>query len=103
MKRPDTNNGTVARKLWIDPGRAPPKKRRDRRVVVDGRTKAARRWRSLYTGYLAKAPQQEQLCRQAATVLQREQLDVKLARGEDVNVDLLVRLSGAIARTLERL
>ena len=81
------NNGRGTRRAQPDLGRAQPvvwnKRKRDRRVIVDQRTRAARRWKSLYQGYLAQAPRHEQLCRTAASLtLEREQLDAALARGE---------------------
>src|SRR5262245_14053893 len=72
---------------------------------VDGRSAASRRYRDLFQHYQEHTSGKHvELCKQAAAlVMQRELLDAALVRGEDVNVDLLVRLSGAIARTLERL
>lgn len=72
---------------------------------VDGRSREARRWRDLYRQYMAETSgRHEQLCRTLASlVLQREVLDAALARGESVSIDDLLRLAGAISRTLARL
>ena len=72
---------------------------------VDGRSRGARRFRDLYHDYLNQTGgRHDELCRQAATlVLQRERLDVALVKGEPVDPSHLVRLAGAINRTLARL
>jgi len=72
---------------------------------IDQRSSTARRYRDLVNGYLAETGRKEpDLCKQAASlVLQRELLDAAMVRGEPVDTLLLVRLSGAINRTLERL
>jgi hypothetical protein len=72
---------------------------------VDGRTRAAKRWRAHYERYVALAGHQhDQLARALATlVVRREMLDQASARGEAVDVLLACRLSGEIRRLLTRL
>ena len=72
---------------------------------IDGRSRTARRFRDLYRAYLSETNgAHEELCKQAASlVLQRELLDAAMVRGETVDTLQLVRLSGAINRTLTRL
>ena len=72
---------------------------------IDARSKHARRWRDLYRDFLARTGgHHDQGCRQLASlIVAREILDARLARGEDVNSLHLVRLAGAINRTLARL
>jgi hypothetical protein len=72
---------------------------------IDGRSRDARRYRDLYRSYLEQAgTKHADLCRQLATlILQRERIDAALVRGEDVDAFHLVRLSGAINRTLSKL
>src|SRR5680860_541548 len=69
-------------------------------IGIDGRTRQARRWRDVYTDLMARTgSRHEQLCRSLASlVLQREQLDADLARGETVDTDELIRVVGAISR-----
>jgi hypothetical protein len=66
--------------------------------------RSARRWNAAYQHFAKLAPGQDTLCRQAASLcVQRERLDQDLANGADIDPDILVRVSGALARTLERL
>jgi hypothetical protein len=71
----------------------------------DMRSREGRRWRDIYRQYMeASGNRHEQLCRGLASlVLRREQLDGAMARGEHVDADLLIKLSGEIRRTLTRL
>lgn len=72
---------------------------------VDLRSKQGRRWRDVYSDAMRETGgRHETLCKQAATlIVQRERMDAALARGEDVDVSLLIKLAGAINRTLTRL
>src|SRR3954447_8944677 len=72
---------------------------------VDGRSRPARRFRDLVQGYMAQTgDRHEELCKQAASlVLQRELLDAASVAGERVDTLQLVRLCGAINRTLAKL
>src|SRR3954465_4852958 len=72
---------------------------------VDGRSRSARRFRDLGRGYMAEPDgRHEELCKQAASlVLQRELLDAASVAGERVDTLQLVRLCGAINRTLAKL
>src|SRR5262245_47200051 len=101
------NYNAGARKMPLaSAGAARPKRlRKPVRKPVDGRRRDVKRWRSLYTGYLAQAgARHEQLCRTAATLaLRREQLDAACQRGELVADDHLIRISGALARVLAKL
>src|SRR5680860_377605 len=74
-------------------------------IGIDGRTRQARRWRDVYTDLMARTgSHHEQLCRSLASlVLQREQLDASLARGERVDAQDLVRVCGTISRTMTKL
>ena len=72
---------------------------------VDHRSRAARRFRDLFQVYMRQTGgRYEELCRQAASlVTQREVLDAAIVRGEKVDPLHLVRLAGAINRTLDKL
>jgi hypothetical protein len=72
---------------------------------VDHRSRAARRFRDLYRSYLKQTNgRHDELCKQAAAlVLKRELLDADLVVGKHVDISDLVKLSGAINRTLARL
>lgn len=72
---------------------------------IDGRSRTARRWRDIYYEYLEQTcGVGETLCRSLASlIVQREMLDAAMVRGEYVDPLLLVRVTGAIARTLARL
>jgi hypothetical protein len=73
--------------------------------AINGRTRAGRRFKALFTDYMAQTGgKDEALCRQAAAlVLQREMLDAAIVRGEPVNTLHLARLAGAINITLSKL
>ncbi len=79
--------------------------KRSRKRPVDGRTREAKRWRSLHEHYVALAGKQhDQMCRALATlIVQREALDLASARGELIDPLLVCRLSGEIRRLLSRL
>ena len=72
---------------------------------VDHRSKAARRYRDLVDLYSRKFGTKEpELVKQLASlVTQREILDAQVVRGEKVDTLHLVRLAGAINRTLFQL
>jgi hypothetical protein len=72
---------------------------------VDGRSRAARRWRDVFQDYFRQTDgRHEVLCRSLASlVVERERLDAAIVRGEAADPLHLVRVCGAIARTLERL
>lgn len=72
---------------------------------IDLRSREGRRWRDLVLHYLSETGgRHDALCKQAASlIIQRERLDSMLARGEPVDTLDLVRLCGAINRTLARL
>src|SRR5262249_10515960 len=73
---------------------------------ADGRSRDALGWRDLYRDYLRQTEgRHEVLCRSLASlIVERERLDAALVRG-DAPIDPLhlVRVCGAIARTLSRL
>lgn len=72
--------------------------------AVDGRTRAAQAWKRHYNYYLALAPKHDALARALASCLvQREQLDHAIARGEFVDPMLLVRISGEVRRLMRRI
>lgn len=75
------------------------------RLGVDLRTAAGRRWRDCFLSAMeATGSRNESLCRQLATLtVRREQLDAAVAAGKPVDVDLLLRLSSEVRRTLDRL
>lgn len=77
-----------------------PAKRRRKRLI-DGRTREAKRWRVVFAEAMRQTHGRgEALCRSyASLVVQREQLDARLARGELVNTFDLVRIVGCINRT----
>jgi hypothetical protein len=99
------NNGAVAPKTPHKYGRVAKPKRSRRRHFFDRRTTSARRWQALFAEYFSAAGQKHaQLCATAASLaVERERLDHALARGEFVDVDHLVRLSGTLARVLGKL
>jgi hypothetical protein len=72
---------------------------------VDGRSRAARRYRDLVAHYTRQTGgRSEELVRQLASlILQRELLDAQAVRGEPVDALHLVRLCNSISRTLSRL
>jgi hypothetical protein len=71
---------------------------------VDGRSATARRFKELYRFFRSQAPERDAEARQLASlILQREALDAAIVRGEPVDIFHLVRLAGAINRTLARL
>lgn len=72
---------------------------------VDGRSRAARRFRDLLADFLDKTHgRHADVCRAlAAMCVQREGLEAKIARGEAIDTDLLLRLSSEIRRSQERL
>jgi hypothetical protein len=77
---------------------------------VDQRTSSARRWRDLFEGYLEQANVCKEdlarvgLCRRAASLsVLSDGLDAKVARGENVDAELLVRQTGALGRVLASL
>lgn len=76
---------------------------------VDGRTRTAQRWRALYAEFAAalghdpSPAERELLVDAAALALDSEMLAASAARGERVDPDLRVRVSGALGRALERL
>lgn len=73
--------------------------------AVDGRSREARRWRDLFRHYMVETDSRnEQLCRQLASlVVRREALDSEVAAGKPVDIDLLLRLSSEIRRSMTRL
>lgn len=94
--------------------RLTPSKRKGRAAItngrfllqgVDHRSRAARRFRDLYHQYLTETGgRYDELCRQAASlVTQREIIDAAIVRGDKVDALHLVRLAGAINRTLAQL
>lgn len=74
---------------------------------VDGRSIHARRFRDLVLKYRALTgdrPEAEDLVRSiAALIVYREALDSKIARGEIVDTEYLVRLAGGINRGLTKI
>jgi len=71
---------------------------------IDGRSREARRYKELFYFYRDQAPRNDELARQlAGLILQREQLDAALARGEAVDPFHQVRIASCINRTLARL
>jgi hypothetical protein len=71
-------------------------------VAVDGRSRMARRWRDLFREYMTRTEcRHEQMCRSLASlIVRREQLDASIANGGDADIGELVRLTGAINRTM---
>ncbi len=71
---------------------------------IDLRTRQGRRWRDIYLDATRRTGgRNEVLCRSLASLtVQQEELDAQLARGEQVDVDSLVKLGGAISRTMIR-
>ena len=72
---------------------------------VDGRTRAARRWRTLFLDAMRRTGgKHEQFCSALATLtVQRERMDLAAARGELIDALHLVRLSGEIRRLMAKL
>lgn len=78
---------------------------------VDGRTSEARRWRDVYRELVAtlggenkvSEPQRFAVRRVASMVVGSELLDAKIANGVSVDLDVYLRLSSTIARTLRSL
>ncbi len=72
---------------------------------IDGRRSAARRWKEIFRdGMDRTGGKHETLCRQLASlVVARERLDAALASGEAIDVLALVRIAGAISRTMSTL
>lgn len=73
---------------------------------VNGNTAEARRWRDLFRSFNTSKPglAGQHLARRAATLcIQLERMDAASARGEEVDGDLLVRLSNSMTRCLESL
>jgi hypothetical protein len=72
---------------------------------VDGRSREARRFRDLLTGFLDKTGgRYVDVCRAlAAMCVERERLESKMACGEVIDTDLLLRLASEIRRSCERL
>jgi hypothetical protein len=72
---------------------------------ADGRSAEARRWRDVYQATRAQVdPKYDHLARSLASlVVQREALDAALVAGQPIDVDLLVRLAGAISRVMTKL
>jgi hypothetical protein len=75
------------------------------RLGVDLRTAAGRRWRDCFLDLMHRTGgRSEQLCRSAASlIVRREALDAKIALGEDVPTDELLRLVSELRRTMTRL
>lgn len=69
---------------------------------VDGRSRPARRYKDLFRKYMSETGgRQGELCKQAAAlIVQRELLDANVVSGVHVDSLQLVRLCGAINRTL---
>src|SRR5688572_20054933 len=72
---------------------------------LDGRGRDACRWRDLYGHFLAQTcGKNEPLVRVLTSLcLQRDVIDVRLARGEPVDTADLVRVAGAISRIMSKL
>ena len=82
-----------------------PRKRRSRRRPFDGRTRQARAWRAAFDSAMASTGgRSEGLCRTYASLsIKRVQLDNQIASGIDVDVDVLLRVSSELRRTMARL
>lgn len=74
-------------------------------VPVDGRSVPARRWRDLFRQFMAETGgKNEALVRSLASLcLQRDLIDVRLAKGEPVDTQELIRVCGAISRLMSKL
>lgn len=74
-------------------------------VGIDLRTREGRRWRDCYADAMRQTGgRNETLCKQLASlIVQRERLDSMLARGEPVDTQDLIRLAGAVSRTMTKL
>ena len=98
------NNPADAAEMRAGNGRARPAKR-VRYHPVDGRTRSARRWRAAFEDAMRRAGNRsEQLARAyASATVARQALDEALARGECVDVALLIKLSGEVRRLSARL
>jgi hypothetical protein len=77
---------------------------------IDGRSAEARRYRDLVEGFVADFGSQKPgerelaLIRQAAALtVQTEALQVKIVRGEDLDLEQLTRLTNVLTRTLKEL
>ncbi|MQA64501.1 MAG: hypothetical protein GEU76_01145 [Alphaproteobacteria bacterium] len=71
---------------------------------TDGRSRAARRFRDLLRAFLDKTGgRHADTCRAlAAMCMERERLESKMAAGEVIDTDLLLRLASEIRRSQER-
>lgn len=72
---------------------------------LDGRGVLARRWRDLYWDFLAQTGGKNETLVRTLTSLcvQRDAIDVRLARGEPVETADLIRVAGAISRLMTKL
>ena len=72
---------------------------------VDGRSAGARRYRDVLAEVMEQTGRRnEALCRRyASLVMQSETLDAKIASGETVATDEVVKLSGELRRVMSRL
>jgi hypothetical protein len=88
------------------PGCAPKRQRKRTRSTLDGRTSSARRYAALVNAFTAEiggslSESELGLVKQsAALALRCEQLQAAIIRGEEVDDDLLVRISGTSKRLL---
>ena len=75
------------------------------RLGVDLRTSTGRRWRDIFADAMRRTRgSHEQLCRSLATLtIEHEALDAAVVGGRDIDPLHLIRLAGAIKRTLDRL
>lgn len=100
-----TANSPAARPRLADLPAASRSRIANGRLGVDLRTAAGRRWRDCYIDLTHRTRgQHEQLCRSAASlIVRREALDAKIALGQDVPTDDLLRLVSELRRTMTRL
>ena len=72
---------------------------------LDGRSREARRWRDLFCGFMDQTQgRNETLVRALASLcLQRDLIEVRMARGEAVETGDLIRVCGAISRLMTKL
>lgn len=72
---------------------------------LDGRSIAARRWRDLFCQFMAQTGGRNEIMVRtlASLCLQRDLIDMRLAKGEDVDAGELIKLSGEIRRVMGRL
>ena len=72
---------------------------------LDGRSLTARRWRDLYRDFLTQTGGKNEALVRVLTSLcvQRDIIDVRLARGESVDTQDLIRVAGAISRLMTKL